>query len=41
MMLLASRRDEMGVFVATGMQRILGWTATAVMACAAVTMFIL
>lgn len=41
MMLLASRRDEMGVFVATATQRVLGWVATAVMACAAVSMFVL
>ena len=41
MMVLASRRNEMGVFVATPMQRALGWIATAVMACAAVAMFAL
>ena len=41
MMLIASRRDEMGVFVATPTQRILGWIATIVMACAAIAMFIL
>ena len=32
MMLIASRRDEMGVFVATSGQRILGWLTTIVMA---------
>lgn len=41
MMVLASRRDEMGVFVATRAQRIFGWLATAVMAGAAVGMFAL
>jgi Mn2+/Fe2+ NRAMP family transporter len=41
MMLLASRRDEMGVFVATPAQRILGWLATAVMAVAVIAMFLL
>lgn len=41
MMLLASRRDEMGVFVATRSQLVLGWAATLVMACAAAAMFIL
>lgn len=41
MMLLASRRNEMGVFVATPLQRTLGWIATIVMACAAVAMFVL
>ncbi len=41
MMLLATRRDEMGVFVATRTQLILGWAATLAMACAAVGMFVL
>ena len=41
MMLLATRKDEMGVFVATPLQRILGWIATIVMALAAVAMFVL
>lgn len=41
MMLLASRRDEMGVFVATRSQRLFGWAATIVMAGAAVAMFTL
>jgi NRAMP (natural resistance-associated macrophage protein)-like metal ion transporter len=41
MMLLATRRDEMGVFVATRTQLILGWVATTAMACAAVGMFVL
>lgn len=40
LMLLASRRDEMGVFVATLSQRVLGWVTTAVMGIA-VTMFAL
>lgn len=41
MMLVASRRDEMGVFVATRTQLVLGWITTAVMACASVAMFAL
>ena len=41
MMLVATRRDEMGVFVATRSQLVLGWVSTAVMACAAVAMFAL
>jgi NRAMP (natural resistance-associated macrophage protein)-like metal ion transporter len=39
-MYVASRRDEMGVFVATLSQRIFGWIATAVMAAASVAMFV-
>jgi len=39
-MILASRRDEMGVFVATSAQRIFGWAATVVMATAAIAMFV-
>ncbi len=41
MMIVASRRSEMGDFVATLGQRIFGWTATVVMAAASVTMFVL
>jgi Mn2+/Fe2+ NRAMP family transporter len=41
MMVLASRRGEMGVFVATTPQRLFGWAATAVMAVAVVAMFLL
>lgn len=41
MMLVANRRDEMGVFVATTTQRVLGWAATTVMAIAAAAMFVL
>jgi NRAMP (natural resistance-associated macrophage protein)-like metal ion transporter len=41
MMIVASRRDEMGVFVATLAQRIFGWLATLVMAAAAIGMFVL
>ena len=41
MMLLASRRDEMGMFVATSTQRLVGWSATIVMAVAAAAMFVL
>lgn len=41
MMLLATRRDEMGVFVATRAQIIFGWLATLVMAGAAIAMFAL
>ena len=40
MMLLASRRDEMGVFVATPAQRIFGWLATLVMGSAVAAMFV-
>ncbi|WP_297509185.1 NRAMP family divalent metal transporter [uncultured Caulobacter sp.] len=40
MMRVATRRDEMGRFVATPGQRILGWLATAVMAAAVAAMFI-
>jgi len=39
MMVVASRRSEMGEFVATLSQRIFGWTATVVMAIAGVVMF--
>ncbi len=39
MMIVASRRREMGDFVATLGQRILGWGVTAVMAAAALAMF--
>jgi NRAMP (natural resistance-associated macrophage protein)-like metal ion transporter len=38
-MILASRRDEMGSFVATRSQRIFGWAATAIMGIAAVALF--
>lgn len=41
MMIVASRRDEMGVFIATPAQRIFGWLATLVMAAAAMGMFVL
>ena len=41
MMVVASRRHEMGPFIATLGQRIFGWTATAVMAVATVAMFAL
>ncbi|HSQ99125.1 MAG TPA: divalent metal cation transporter [Sphingomicrobium sp.] len=41
MMIVASRRDEMGVFVATPAQRIFGWLATLVMAAASIGMFVL
>ena len=41
MMIVATRKSEMGVFVATPIQRVLGWLATAVMAAAAVAMFVL
>jgi len=39
-MILASRRDEMGTFVATRAQRIFGWAATVVMGIAAIAMFV-
>jgi len=41
MMVLASRRDEMGIFVATPVQRLLGWVTTTVMGVAVVAMFVL
>ena len=40
LMIVASRKQQMGLFVATLGQRILGWTTTAVMAVAAVAMFL-
>ena len=40
MMVLAGRRSVMGVFTATPAQLVLGWLATAVMAAAAVAMFV-
>ncbi len=39
MMLVASKRESMGPFVATAWQRIGGWATTAMMAAAAVAMF--
>lgn len=41
MMLVGSRRKEMGAFTATLSQRIFGWAATAVMAAAAIAMFVM
>jgi NRAMP (natural resistance-associated macrophage protein)-like metal ion transporter len=41
MMIVVSRREEMGQFVAPLRQRVLGWFATGCMAAAAITMFIL
>ena len=41
MMIVVSRRDEMGQFVAPLSLRIMGWFATACMAAAAITMFVL
>ena len=40
-MIVASRRDQMGEFVATASQRVIGWGTTAVMAIAAISMFVL
>jgi Mn2+/Fe2+ NRAMP family transporter len=40
MMIVASRSREMGRFVATRTQRIFGWLTTAMMAVAAVAMFV-
>ena len=40
MMFVASRRDQMGVFVATPGQRVFGWAATAIMAAAVVAMLV-
>ena len=39
MMIVVSRKDEMGQFVASLRQRVMGWFATACMAAAAITMF--
>jgi Mn2+/Fe2+ NRAMP family transporter len=39
MMIMASRRELMGRFVASRWQNVLGWAATAVMTAAAVAMF--
>ncbi|ASP56627.1 MULTISPECIES: NRAMP family divalent metal transporter [Sinorhizobium] len=41
MMIVVSRKDEMGQFVASFRLRVMGWFATACMAAAAITMFIL
>jgi Mn2+/Fe2+ NRAMP family transporter len=41
MMVVASRRKVMGDFVAARWQRLLGWAATAIMAAAAIAMFVL
>ncbi|MBD9652865.1 divalent metal cation transporter [Ensifer sp. ENS09] len=41
MMIVVSRKDEMGQFVASFGLRVMGWFATACMAAAAITMFIL
>jgi Mn2+/Fe2+ NRAMP family transporter len=41
MMIVASRRHEMGAFIATPSQRWLGWVATAIMAAAAAAMIVL
>ncbi len=41
MMIVVSRRQEMGDFIATRSQRIFGWAATLVMALAAVAMLVL
>ncbi|MBN9318932.1 MAG: Nramp family divalent metal transporter [Caulobacterales bacterium] len=41
MMVVVSRRDELGEFAAPRSLRILGWAATAVMAAAAIAMFVL
>jgi Mn2+/Fe2+ NRAMP family transporter len=41
MMIVASRRKIMGDFIASRWQVVLGWTATAVMAAAAIAMFVM
>ena len=41
MMIVASRRRQMGAYVATASQRILGWLATGIMAAAVVAMMVL
>ena len=40
MMLVASKRSEMGVFTATLSQRVFGWAATALMAAASIAMIV-
>ena len=40
MMVVASRKAQMGIFVATPAQKIFGWLATAVMAAAVIGMFV-
>ena len=40
MMVVASRRKQMGVFVTTHVQKLFGWTATLVMAVAVITMVV-
>jgi Mn2+/Fe2+ NRAMP family transporter len=40
-MIVASSREHLGRFVATFAQKVFGWTAAAVMAAAAVAMFVL
>jgi NRAMP (natural resistance-associated macrophage protein)-like metal ion transporter len=40
MMIVASRRDQMGKFVASPLQRAFGWLTTAMMGAAAVAMFV-
>ena len=40
MMIIVSRKKEMGIFIATLPQRIFGWAATAIMGAAAVAMFV-
>jgi Mn2+/Fe2+ NRAMP family transporter len=41
LMIVSSRSEQMGKFVATRGQRVVGWGATGMMAVAAVAMFIL
>lgn len=41
MMIVASRRRQMGAYVATASQRILGWLATGIMAAAVVAMLVM
>lgn len=41
MMIVASRREIMGDFTASGWQRMLGWVTLTLMAAAAVGMFVL
>jgi NRAMP (natural resistance-associated macrophage protein)-like metal ion transporter len=41
MMIVASRRDQMGKFMASPVQRLFGWLTTAMMAVAAVAMFVM
>jgi Mn2+/Fe2+ NRAMP family transporter len=40
MMIVAAKPQQMGKFIATPLQRVFGWLTTAMMAVAAVAMFV-